>query len=130
MRMPRKENDMEFPFVSRKKYYNVVNKLERLLCRDNRDLLDRAAAAIDELNIQLEVALEQYERNTREQMRNYNMKVDKLHLAYRQLIKDARAEVLEDIKEHAQYPDGRVVYVITEEQLAQMYERHGVRHEV
>lgn len=95
--------------------------------RDNRDLLDRAANAIDELNIQLEVALEQYERNTREQMRNYNMKVDKLHLAYRQLINDARAEVLEDIKAHAQYPDGRVVYVITEEQLAQMYERHGVK---
>ena len=95
--------------------------------RDNRDLLDRAADAIDDLNIQLEVALEQYERNTREQMRNYNMKVDKLHLAYRQLIKDARAEVLEDIKTHAQYPDGRVVYVITEEQLAHMYERHGVR---
>ena len=95
--------------------------------RDNRDLLDRAADAIDDLNIQLEVALEQYERNTREQMRNYNMKVDKLHLAYRQLIKDARAEVLEDIKTHAQYPDGRVVYVITEEQLAQTYERHGVK---
>lgn len=104
----------------------ISEELRSKESRDNRDLLDRAADAIDDLNIQLEVALEQYERNTREQMRNYNMKLDKLHLAYRQLIKDARAEVLEDIKAHAQHPDGRVVYVITEEQLARMYERHGV----
>lgn len=94
---------------------------------DNRDLLDRAADAIDDLKIQLEVALEQYERNTREQMRDYSIRLDKLYLAYRQLIKDARAEVLEDIKTHAQHLEGRVVYVITEEQLAQMYERHGVK---
>lgn len=104
----------------------LTEELRAKESRDNRDLLDRAADAIDDLNIQLEVALEQYERETREQMRNYNMKVDKLHIAYRQLIKDARAEVLEDIKAHAQHLEGSVVYVITEGQLEQVYERHGV----
>lgn len=108
----------------------ITEELRAKESRDNRDLLDRAADAIDDLNIQLEVALEQFERNTREQARDYSIRLDKLHLAYRQLINDARAEVLEDIKAHAQHLEGSVVYVITEGQLAQMYERHGVTHEV
>jgi len=105
----------------------ISEELRSKESRDNRDLLDRAADTIADLQIQLEIAYEQHERNVREQASNYNMAVDELHLTYRQLIKDARAEVLEDIKAHAQHPDGRTVYVITEEQLAQMYERHGVK---
>jgi t-SNARE complex subunit (syntaxin) len=103
----------------------LIEELRAKEIRDNRDLLDRAADTIEDLQTQLDIAYEQHERNMRESMRNYNMAVDKLHLAYRQLIKDARAEVLEDIKAHAQHADGRVVYVITEEQLVHMYERHG-----
>lgn len=45
-------------------------------------------------------------------------------------LRERYAALMEDIKAHAQHPDGRVVYVITEEQLAQMYERHGVSHEL
>ena len=105
----------------------LIEELRAKPSRDNRDLLDLAADTIEELNIQLDIAYEQHERNMRESMRNYNMSVDKLHLTYRQLIKDAREAVLEDIKQHAQHPDGRTVYVITEEQLAEMYERHGVK---
>ncbi len=108
---------------------SLVEELRSKQSRDNRDLLDRAADTIEDLQIQLAIAYEQQERNMRESMRNYNMVVDKLHLTYRQLIKDARLAVLEDIKQHAQHPDGRTVYVITEEQLAQMYERHGVKYE-
>lgn len=104
----------------------LIEELRSKPSRDNRDLLDRAADTIADLQTQIDIAYEQHERNMRESMRNYNMVVDKLHLTYRQLIKDARVEVLEDIKAHAQHPDGRVVYVITEEQLAEMYERHGV----
>lgn len=104
----------------------LIEELRAKESRDNRDLLDRAADTIEDLKAQLDIAYEQHERNMRESMRNYNMVVDKLHLTYRQLIQDAREAVLEDIKAHAQHPDGRVVYVITEEQLAQMYERHGV----
>lgn len=105
----------------------ISEELRAKESRDNRDLLDRAADMIEDLKTQLDIAYEQHARNMRESMRNYNMSVDKLHLTYRQLIKDARAEVLDDIKQHAQHPDGRTVYVITEEQLAQMYERHGVK---
>ena len=105
----------------------LIEELRSKPSHDNRELLERAADTIKDLQLQLDVAYEQHERNMRESMRNYNMAVDKLHLTYRQLIKDARAEVLEDIKQHAQHPDGRTVYVITEEQLAQMYERHGVK---
>ena len=108
----------------------LIEELRGKESRDNRDLLDRAADTIEDLQLQLDVAYEQHERNMREAMRNYNMAVDKLHLTYRQLIKDAREAVLEDIKQHAQHPDKRTVYVITEEQLAQMYERHGVKHEM
>ena len=68
-----------------------------------------------------------FDQDLARQHREYNMAVDKLHLTYRQLIKDARQAVMEDIKQHAQHPDGRTVYVITEEQLAEMYERHGVK---
>lgn len=105
----------------------LIEELRAKESRDNRALLDRAADTIEELQTQLDIAYEQHERNMRESMRNYNMSVDKLHLTYRQLIKDAREAVLDDIKKHAQHPDGRTVYVITEEQLAQMYERHGVK---
>ena len=104
----------------------IIEELRGKESRDNRDLLDRAADTIADLQIQLEIAYEQHERNMREQLRNYNMTVDKLHLTYRGLIHDARLAVLEDIKTHAQHPDHRTVYVITEEQLARMYERHGV----
>lgn len=105
----------------------LIEELRSKPSRDNRDLLDRAADTIKDLQLQLDIAYEQHERNMRESMRNYNMAVDKLHLTYRQLIKDAREAVLEDIKQHEQHPDQRTVYVITEEQLAQMYERHGVK---
>lgn len=105
----------------------ISEELRAKESRDNRDLLDRAADMIEDLKTQLDIAYEQHERNMRESMRNYNMSVDKLHLTYRQLIKDARLAVMDDIKQYAQHPDGRVVYVITEEQLAQMYERHGVK---
>ena len=108
----------------------IIEELRAKESRDNRDLLDRAADTIEDLQLQLDIAYEQHERNIRESMRNYNMSVDKLHLTYRGLIHDARLAVLEDIKQHAQHPDGRTVYVITEDQLVELYERHGVKHEM
>jgi hypothetical protein len=106
----------------------LITELRAKRSRDNRDLLDRAADMIAQLQRQINERDEQHDRELKRQHREYNIALDKMHLTYRELIIQAREAVLEDVKGHVQHPspDARPVYVINDRQLEELYKKHGV----
>lgn len=106
----------------------LIQELRAKQSRDNRDLLDRAADMIEQLEQRLTEQDAQHDRELQRQHREYNIALDKVHLTYRELIAQAREAVLEDVKAHVQYPtpEARPVYVINDRQLEELYKKHGV----